>query len=247
MDRPRTPLSSYGTISTVEVAPGKWRARTRYRFESGKLRQVKRFASSRAKAEAALRRALTEIQESTATDVRIETRLRDLGERFLASKASRAPRTVETYQRSVRRVIVPRLGDLSVGEVTPDRLQRFLDAVAAEHGTGTAKTARAVLSGTLGLATRADAMRHNLCGNSRRWSADRRALSRSRSMNSPSCSPPSARTAACGNSTSSTWSTSSPGPVCGSARRAHSRGRTSSCPRGRSQSGRMLSERRARA
>lgn len=93
MARPRTPLSSYGRISTIEVDAGKWRARTRYRFDDGKLRQVERFAPSKAKAEEALRKALTTIQVSTATEVKRETRMRDLGERFLRSKADRAPRT----------------------------------------------------------------------------------------------------------------------------------------------------------
>lgn len=161
MARPRTPLSSYGRISTVEVSPGKWRARTRYRFESGKLRQVERFAPSRAKAEAALRKALAEMQESTAVEVKRETRIRDLGERFLIEKAGRAPRTVETYTRSVRKVIAPRIGDLAVSEATSDRLQRFLDLVAEENGPGEAKKARAVLSGMMGLAARSDAVKSN--------------------------------------------------------------------------------------
>lgn len=161
MARPRTPLGSYGTIRSVEVEPGKWRARARYRYESGRLGQVERFAPSRSKAETALRRALTEMQESTAVDVKRETRVRDLGERFLTAKAGRAPRTVETYTRSVRRIIDPRIGDLAVSEATPERLQRFLDAVAAENGPGEAKKARAVLSGMMGLATRSDALRAN--------------------------------------------------------------------------------------
>lgn len=161
MARPRTPLSSYGTIHSALVEPGKWRARTRYRFEDGKLRQVERFAQSEAKAKAKLRAALVDIQATTATDVKRETRLRDLGERFLTAKAGRAPRTVDTYERAVRKIIVPRIGDLAVSEATPDRLQRFLDAVSAEVGVGTAKTVRSVLSGMLGLATRADAVRAN--------------------------------------------------------------------------------------
>lgn len=161
MVRPRMPLGTYGVLSTTEVAPGKWRARTRFRFDDGRLRQVERFAPSRAKAETALKLALTQIQASSAVDVKRETRLRDLGERFLKAKAGRAARTVDTYTHSVQRVIVPRIGDLSVSEATPERLQRFLDTVTAENGPGTAKTARAVLSGMLGLATRSDALRHN--------------------------------------------------------------------------------------
>jgi hypothetical protein len=95
MARPRTPLSSYGAILAVEVEPGKWRARTRYRFDDGKLRQVERFAPSRAKAETKLKQALTTIQATAAADVKRETRLRDLGARFMVAKAGRAPRTVE--------------------------------------------------------------------------------------------------------------------------------------------------------
>lgn len=161
MARPRTPLSSYGTIHTVEVSPGRWRARTRYRFDDGKLRQVERIAASEAKARAALKVALTTIQASTATEVKRETRLSDLGERYLASKAGRAPRTVETYERAVRKIIIPRIGDLAVSEATADRLQRFIDSIASEIGVGTAKTVRSVLSGMMGLAARADAVRHN--------------------------------------------------------------------------------------
>lgn len=161
MARPRTPLSSYGTIHTVKVEDKKWRARTRYRFDDGKLRQVERFAASESKAKTALRAALTEIQTSTAVDIKRETRIRDLGERYLTSKSGRAPRTLETYERSVRKVIVPRIGDLAVSEATTERLQRFLDVVQAENGPGEAKKARAVLSGMMGLATRSDALKTN--------------------------------------------------------------------------------------
>lgn len=161
MVRPRTPLSSYGTIHAVQVEPGKWRARTRYRFDDGRLRQVERFAPSEAKAKAKLREALTTIQASTAVEVKRETRIRDLGERYLVAKAGLAPVTVSDYTRIVRRVIVPRIGDLAVSEATADRLQRFLELVAAENGPGASKTARAVLSGMMALAARADAVRHN--------------------------------------------------------------------------------------
>ncbi|MGM1017326.1 MAG: site-specific integrase [Actinomycetota bacterium] len=183
MPRPRTPLSSYGRLSiepvayvagegrrrlvVVEVAREEkrqhnlWRARTRFRFDDGKLRQVERFGESEAKAEIALKKALTTIKASSATEVKRETRLRDLADRFLASKADRAPRTVEAYRHAIERIIKPRLGDVAIAEATPERLQRFLDAVRLEHGPGAAKTARAVLSGMMGLATRSDAIRQN--------------------------------------------------------------------------------------
>ncbi|NYF17527.1 integrase [Microbacterium sp. AK009] len=161
MARPRTPLSSYGAVSLVEVEPGKWRARTRYRFDDGRLRQVERFATSRAKAETKLKAALVDIQLGAGVDVKRETRIRDLGRRFLEAKAGRAPRTLDAYRHTIDRVIVPRIGDLAVSEATTDRLQRFIDLVARENGPGAAKTARAVLSGMMGLAARSDAIRTN--------------------------------------------------------------------------------------
>lgn len=104
---------------------------------------------------------MTTLTASAGVDVKRETRLRDLAERFLQSKADRAPRTVDTYRQTVKHLIVDQIGDLSVSEATPDRLQRYLDSVRVKHGPGAAKAARAVLSGMLGLAARSDAIRAN--------------------------------------------------------------------------------------
>src|SRR5690606_27185759 len=48
-----------------------------------------------------------------------------------------------------------------ISEITTERLQRFLDTVVVEYGTGTAKNTRAVLSGIMGLAVRNDALERN--------------------------------------------------------------------------------------
>lgn len=186
MARPRSPIGSYGkiTVDAVKFVPGPqregkpprkrievvdsperghshWRARTRYRFEDGTLRQVERFASTSAKAENVLKKALTTIQATSQTEVKRETRVKDLGERFLASKAGRAPRTLESYEHTVRKVIYPRIGELAISEATAERLQRFLDQVQVENGPGAAKNARAMLSGMMGLAVRSDALKTN--------------------------------------------------------------------------------------
>ena len=198
MPRPRTPISSHGTITVDAVeyvagtpkadgSPGRqklvrikpptdvtdkqlsawkrkqplWRARARYRFGSGKLRQVERFGVSEANARNLLQAALTTLVESTGTDTKTTTKLSALADRFLASKADLAPRSVEAYTHTVERVIKPRIGDLSVGEATTDTLQRFLDGVRLDKGAGTAKAARAVLSGMMGLAARSNAIQVN--------------------------------------------------------------------------------------
>lgn len=161
MARPRTALNTYGKVTTELVAPGKWRARTRYRFDDGKLRQVERHGATETKATNALKRALVDIQTPTTAAVKSETRISDLGERFLASKTKIAPRTLADYTRIVRNVINPRIGPLAVSEAGPDRLQRFLEDVSAERGPGAAKTTRAVLSGMMGVAARAEAVQGN--------------------------------------------------------------------------------------
>ncbi|GAA1769815.1 site-specific integrase [Agromyces humatus] len=161
MPRPRTPIASHGAVTVVEVEPGRWRARTRYRFEDGRLRQVERFAPSKAKAVASLKRALTTLSTSTGGDVRRETHLSELADRFLESKADRAPRTLDTYRQTIEHLVRPALGSVTIAEATPERLERFIARVRSTNGPGAAKGCRAVLSGMMGIAARANAVRHN--------------------------------------------------------------------------------------
>lgn len=166
MPRPRTPAGSWGKIHTVklsdeDVTPEKWRARARFRTDMGKSILVERTGISETKAETALRTALAEKAKSAAGDVDQTTRVHQLAETFLASKADKTARTIETYRQSIEHVIVPRIGDLAVAEATPGRLSRFLDIVKTEHGIGTAKTARSVLSGVFGLAVQTEAVKRN--------------------------------------------------------------------------------------
>jgi integrase len=159
--RPRTPINAYGRLTVQQVEPGRWRARARYRFENGTLKQVERFGPTKAAAEWSLKSALTTLTASAAVEVRRETRLADLADRFLQSKADRAPRTIDTYRQTVEHLIKPNIGQLAVSEATTERLQRFITRLQAENGQGAAKAARAVLSGMLGLAARSDAIRGN--------------------------------------------------------------------------------------
>jgi integrase len=147
-------IGTYGAINAVELEPGKWRARTRYRFADGKARQIERFGPSKAKATVALKLALTKAEESHGGELRPTTTLRELGAMFLQAKrdAGRAEGTLETYGYAVSAHIVPKIGDLSVGEAKPARLQPFLNSVEKESGAGAAKNCRSALSGMMKLA-----------------------------------------------------------------------------------------------
>lgn len=158
-------MGSWGHIRTSEVAPGVWRARARYRGKDGKLRQVERVRAGKTPSAAttALRAAMADLKDApTGRDasVRPTTTLRDLGELYLEGKrqAGRAPRTVATYEHNLRSIILKRIGDVRVAEATPERVQAFLWTVAVEHGPGSAKGCRSVLSGMLGLAVRRGAL-----------------------------------------------------------------------------------------
>lgn len=142
---------------------GRCRARTRYRFADGKSRQVERFAPSRARAEAALKTALLTIDGDRGGALGPTTTLRELGGIFLAAKrdVGRTEGTIETYGYAVTAHIVPKIGDLTVAEARPERLQAFLNGVERTSGAGAAKNCRSTLSGMLGIAVRNGAIREN--------------------------------------------------------------------------------------
>lgn len=163
MARPRTPIGSYGVIHEAEIAPGVWRARTLYRFQDGKRRQVERTRAGKtaAKAVTALKEALTKIVTPGSGAITGQTKLSVLADEFLTVKAGRAARTVDTYRYQLDNHIKPRIGDLTITEATTKKLQTFITAVTKEHGPGAAKGCRSVLSGMFGIAVREDAIRTN--------------------------------------------------------------------------------------
>lgn len=166
MGRPRQSIGTYGKINMSEVEAGKWRARTRYRFADGKTRQVEKYGTTKPKAESALKHALLTIEASRGGELRPTTPLRVLGQMFLDHKRDlqRSEGTLETYGYAVTAHIVPRIGDLTIAEAKPDRLQKFLNAVQKESGHGAAKNCRSTLSGMMSLAVSNGATGRNPVG-----------------------------------------------------------------------------------
>lgn len=154
MARPRMGIGTYGTVNTTEIQPGKWRARTRYRFADGKARQVEKYGPSRAKAISALKQALTTVEADRGGELKPTTPLRVLAQMFLDAKrdVGRSEGTLETYGYAVTAHITPKIGDLVVAEAKPERLQPFLNRVEKESGAGAAKNCRSTLSGMMSMA-----------------------------------------------------------------------------------------------
>ena len=165
MARPRTPISSHGVLNAAEIAPGMWRARTLYRFPDGTRRQVERVRPGKtgAKAVQALKAALVDITAPGDAELKSSTSVAQLAAIFLQTKvdAGKTARTIDTYRHQITKIVIPRIGDLRITEATTGRLQKFFTTVAKEHGHGSAKGCRSVMSGMFALAVRNDVLRSN--------------------------------------------------------------------------------------
>ncbi len=142
------------------MKPERWRARTKYRDDDGVLREVAKFAPTKARAQAQLKAAIAERSTPTRGSgaLRADMSLTDAGEVWLEQverpDSGLAASTQAQYRDAYRRLVVGgSVAGLTLREVNRvPVLRRYLQGVADAHGTGSAKTARSVLSGILGMA-----------------------------------------------------------------------------------------------
>lgn len=165
--RQAMPIGTHGKITVAELGPKLYEARCRYRDPDGQLRRVKRQGRSKAAATNALMRAISDRRHNAGSSVTGATRVREVGEQWLAAFAvrvaegDRSPKTLEAYASAWRLHVVPGLGGLQLREATTSRCEAWLVALRRKHGPSTCSTARSVLSGVLGWAARMDAIATN--------------------------------------------------------------------------------------
>lgn len=156
--------------------PDRWRARAKVRDADGRVRDVERYADTRAKArrelEAALRertRVATEaggITPATTVAQAATLWLDDLRLRAATSGVV-SPNTLAAYAATVERYVHGKGGSpgplaaLTMREVTVAALDRALQHIARENGHGAAKMARTVYNGIFGMAVRHGALNGN--------------------------------------------------------------------------------------
>jgi integrase len=152
-----------GKWKTVQYArkTDRWRARCRFRGFDGQLGEVSRIGKTRREAIAAVEAALDHERKSLGdVEWTPTTKLIRAGELWLTeigrSDSGLSERTVTDYGRTFHRYIDAQgstLRGLTLTQANdPQRLRRFLQAVADRHGTGAAKITRSVLSGILSMA-----------------------------------------------------------------------------------------------
>ena len=164
MARPRTPLGTFGDITYVRER-GKVRARTRFRDDDGKLRRIQATGASEAEslrnlkevlAKRESRRTYGELSPESTFQALVKIWLEDLG-----LDADLARSTRDLYERDMRTIVMPAFEHLILREITVSRVDRFLRHLAANRSYAMAKHARTVLSLSLGLAVRYDALPQN--------------------------------------------------------------------------------------
>jgi integrase len=183
MARPRTALGTAGNIRVVAqvqtdqgrwviapsgVKPQRWRARTRFRDSDGTLREVERFAPTKSRAEAKLKAELAERAAPAKGDLlRADMALVEAGEAWLSQverpDSNLSDNTRRQYGDAFNRYVRgSRITGLTLREANRvSVLEKYLQGVADEHGTGAAKTARSVVSNIIGLAVRYKVLDHN--------------------------------------------------------------------------------------
>ncbi|MEU6155224.1 site-specific integrase [Actinosynnema sp. NPDC047251] len=160
------PIGTYGKIRCYQTSTG-WRATTYFRDYDGKTRPVERLGKTKAAAERNLKKALTERAGPSGGALNADSRVKQAAELWFtafqaaADSGTRSPGSAETYRGILDRHVLPGLGELLLREATVSRIDTFLGSVRDLVGVSTAKTARSVVSGVLGLAVRHGALDAN--------------------------------------------------------------------------------------
>lgn len=147
------PVGTYGEVEAKEQPSGVWRASARFRDRDGVTRSVSRRGRTKAAAKRTLILALqdrqTPSQREISGDMRLE-RLLDLWVTKVRFEKSKKPQTIAKDEGIIRAQIVPRIGGLTVREVTVP----VLDEMLMDPGLtlSNARLAKIVLNGALQLA-----------------------------------------------------------------------------------------------
>lgn len=166
MGRPRTPVGTFGEIWLADLDNGHVEARTWYRDDDGKSRQVRAVGPTDTTAKIALKAAIAArsahsggfgdlTRHSPFTDL-VDLWLEDLDLEDSLAESTRA-----LYERNMRQLVMPAFENFTLRECSVGRLDRFLKSVAKNGSPSMAKQAKTVLSLAFGLAVRYEALETN--------------------------------------------------------------------------------------
>lgn len=148
--RPPTPLGTHGDFSYRELPGEKWEARTRYRGQNGKYREVRARGKSRNAAANALREKLNSAEVQDAENLTATSTIQVVCDHWLLQHDGVRGQTKDTYNRVIRKHIAPVIGDVRLNEITPLMLDKYLRGLSP----GVAQNVYTVLNNSLTLCQR---------------------------------------------------------------------------------------------
>jgi integrase len=187
MARPRLPIGTAGNFRTVKEGLRCWRATCQFRDFDGEVRQIRRWAVTKVQAENRLREAVRDRQVAGG-EISAESKMPEVVEKWLAEfremvdLGTRSGTSYDTYCNRWTKLLLPRVRDFSINEMTAGRADRIVHDVNKSHSAATAKTCRAILSGACGLAIRHGAIKTNPIRDVRRVEQGRRRKKVSRAL-----------------------------------------------------------------
>lgn len=157
-----------GVVQFRKKPSGRYAARVRFRDHTGAWRSVQVTAETKTAADRRVRAALQRALETSGSgEYTSKTTFGVVAEEWysgiadLVDHGQRSPSTLGLYRHVLDRHVLPGLGSLRLQEITPARVDRFLQDKRRSTGYSTAKLCRSVASGVCGLAVRRDALRSN--------------------------------------------------------------------------------------
>lgn len=167
MPRKALAIGEHGAITLTQKAPKLWEGTCRVRDADGKIRQIRREATTKQAANKAVQQALADRPGFSHSGIDSDTRVRVVAEQWLARTEAKveqgalAPNTARVYRSVWTNHLAVAVGELRVREATAGRLDDFLVTLRAHQSASVTQTARTILSAVLGLAVREGALAHN--------------------------------------------------------------------------------------
>jgi integrase len=164
MGRPPLPVGTYANISVRRLAPGRHRARCRFRDYDGQVRYVVRFGPSESAASRNLKAAMVDrVAAAGPADLTHNAKVIELSAAWLieVEASDLAKSTKARYAMIVEQFVAPGLGQLRLRELSVPAVDRLLRVTVEKHGAATAKGVRSVMSSMVGMAIRHGAMTTN--------------------------------------------------------------------------------------
>ncbi|GJJ22256.1 site-specific integrase [Mycolicibacterium mageritense] len=164
--RPPLRIGQHGKIKRIELEPGVWIARCRYRDTDGVTRIVERKSPGTDQygklAEDALMEALTTRQHTDGGEITLDSKIIDLVNRHIdrLEEDGRADRTIDTY-RYCAKLLTKIIAGVRVREATPARIDAAIRSMRNAHGDVLAVQSKTIMKGGLQLAVMADVLSVN--------------------------------------------------------------------------------------